>query len=227
MFRSSWKRRTAIPAVAALLVLVTSRTASAQGTWDVAAVGGLFVAHAPVAPDRQSYQDWFRTGVAGVAFGRYLTTNLKLEVEAGGTGVGRQFVQQFVTVPGYNGPYPIGAEAETSTRSLSAVTAWQFFENQWVHPFLAAGVAADFERSSVRVWEQHYYTGDLRAPVSRLVIAPESRSGPETTLVVRGVVGGGAKLYVAERAFIRPDAQISLGTGKQHIAFRIGAGIDF
>jgi hypothetical protein len=41
------------------------------------------------------------------------------------------------------------------------------------------------------------------------------------------VLGGGAKLYFNERAFVRTDARWSFDRQRQNLAMRLGLGIDF
>ena len=188
---------------------------------------GIFAGHAD-DDDHEDYDgDWFHTGVGSVTVGRYFTPHLKVEFDATATGTGTQFIQHYVTVPGVAARYPVGAEAEMSLRSLGAAATWQFYENEWVHPFVFAGLSADFDRSSLRVWQQHYYNGDPRVPGNQILIAEERREGPHTTTRMRGVVGGGAKLYVLEQVFVRADGRVSIGVARQYVAFRVGAGFDF
>jgi hypothetical protein len=149
-----------------------------------------------------------------------------VELEGSVSGEGKQFVQQFVTVPGLGGPFPVGAEVSTSIRSFAGTVTWQFFDNEWVHPFVSAGVSADVEHRSLQVWEQYYYAGDPRLPGGPILVAPEKRKEPTTT-AVRALLGGGVKLYVLERAFIRADGRVSVDGKRQNVAFRAGIGVDF
>jgi hypothetical protein len=112
-------------------------------------------------------------------------------------------------------------------RWIGAHAAWQFFDNQWVHPFVFGGVAAHFERRGVRVWEQQVYTGDPPYRGNQIVLVPGSREQPTNTTSVSGVFGGGAKLYVTERAFFRTDARVGVAPKSQSLSFRAGFGIDF
>jgi hypothetical protein len=114
-----------------------------------------------------------------------------------------------------------------SVRSLATAATWQFFDNEWVHPFVFAGLSADFDRTSVRVWPQHYYTGDPRVPGNQILVAAERHEGPHTTTRMRGLLGGGAKLYVLEHVFVRADGRLSIGARWQGVVFRIGGGVDF
>ena len=214
--------------VTALLLFLHHVPASAQRRWDVAPFGGIVAVNAPVEGETEGYREnWFHTGQWGVTLGWHLATHLKLEIDAAATGTGTQFVQRIVTVPGQAGRYPVGAEAETSVRSLGAQATWQFFDNEWVHPYVFGGVAAQFDRRSVRVWEQNYYGGSPPFHGNQIVLVPEGREGPTTTTRVSGVFGGGAKLYVNERTFFRTEARVAAAPAHQSLSFRAGLGFDF
>jgi hypothetical protein len=211
---------------ACLLVLGMSAPARGQAAWDVAVMAGVFAGHSQAA-ENESHDDWFHTGQGAVIVGRHLTAHLKLELEASATGTGTQYLQRFVNVPGYVVRYPVSAEAESSVRSLAAAATWQFFENEWVHPFVTAGVSADFDRRSVRMFEQYYYPGDPRVPGNRILVAPQGSEGPQTITRTSGQVGGGVKVYVTEQAFVRTEGRVSIGARQQNVAFRVGVGVDF
>ncbi len=217
--------RKTLVSLAGLLIFGLPVASDAQPAWDASAFAGVFAGSVPTPGDARYSDDWFHTGQAGVVVGRHITKHLKVELETGGTGGGRQFVTQFVTVPGLPSQYPISSEVTTSVRSVIGAVTWQFFDNEWVHPFVTAGVAADFERRSIHVWEQRYYSSDPRT--GSVIVAADRREGPETSRVMRGLIGGGAKLYVHERAFVRADGRLSLGANTHSVAFRIGVGVDF
>ena len=200
--------------------------AQAQTAWDITAIGGLLAGYTP-RTDGTGYQDsWFQNAQGGVIIGRHLTPHLKLELEATTTTGGTQFRERTITIPGYPFPYPIGAEVTTSVRSIAGAVTWQFRRNEWVHPFVQAGVSADFDRATVHTWEQFSYGArPPGAPPERIV--EERFEGPTTTRSVRAVLGGGAKLYFNERAFVRTDARWSFDRQRQNLAMRLGLGIDF
>jgi hypothetical protein len=213
--------------VAACGVLVACPSAQAQSAWDAGAFGAVMAVHSAAAADENQYVDWFHMGQFGVAVGRHITRHVKFDVEAAATGTGRRYIERYVTVSGSSAPYPIGAEAETSFRSLTTTASYQFFDNEWVHPFVTAGVTTSVERRSVRVWDQYFYRGDPRLPGNQVLVAADHNGKPKTVLTVQGVLGGGVKLYMSERAFLRADGRASLGAATQHISFRAGLGIDF
>ena len=81
MHRQMW------PAVVLALTL-PSTAAEAQKRWDVSGTAGLFTTHVD-ANDAGGYvEDWDNTVQGAVVFGRYLTRQLKLELEASATSRG-------------------------------------------------------------------------------------------------------------------------------------------
>jgi hypothetical protein len=194
--------------------------------WDTAAVTGVFDGHPSEPPESGSFDRWYHTGTVGLAAGRYLTSMLKLEGEVTFSGEGSRYTLRLVDVPGI-GQRPFSAEQLIHSNGISSALVWQFFENQWVHPFLMAGASLDFNRETVHIWQQTFYRGDPRVPGNE-VIVPDRVEHAATTRAVRGLVGGGAKLYVTPRAFFRTDTRIGIGSHSSgHVSFRLGFGTDF
>ena len=210
------------PTLGLMIALGTTR-AHAQTAWDAAGFAGLFIAHTDADASRSYADDWSNAAQGGAVLGRYLTPHLKLELEASTTTRGVQHTSTPISVPGLSYPYWLYTEVRTSVRSLSGVGVWQFRDNEWVHPFVLAGVSADWDASIINVPPQTY-GGDPRAAVARVA---EGSTEERTDLHVRGVFGGGAKLYFTERAFMRSDLRLTWGPDRQHLAFRAGIGIDF
>jgi hypothetical protein len=211
-----------------LLLVITLVPVSvvAQPRWDVTASTGLFAAHTP-RTGGTGYQDtWLQTVQGGLTLGRYLTPHLKVEVEANAAHAASQFRERLVNVPGYPFPYPTGSEVTTATRSLAAALTWQFRDNEWFHPFVQAGVSGDFDRVTVRTWEQIFY-GDVRGGAPPVRVAEERVEGPTTTTTVRGLVAGGAKVYFTQAAFVRTDARWTFDRERHNVALRLGVGVDF
>jgi hypothetical protein len=198
---------------------------SAAPAWDVAVSGGLFAAHTPRV-STSGYQDrWLHAVQGGAVVGRHLSPHLKVEVEATATTSGTELRERLVTVPGVPYPYPIPTNVTMSTCSLGSALTWQFGRNEWVHPFVQAGLAADFDRETALTWD-YVFSSDPRTGVTptRAVARVE---GPVTTTAIRGVLGGGAKVYMTQKAFVRPEARWHAGRDRHHLAFRLGVGIDF
>lgn len=215
-------RLTCVATVCALVP--TSARAQTDPRWDVAATAGLFTGDWTVDGPVDYRERWTESALGGVVVGRHLTRHLKLEIEASATGEGTQFIARQVTGPGLPRPYPVSSEVFRSTRSIATAVTWQFFDNQWVHPFVQAGVSTDFDRQRERVWPQFFYPGTGVAPVP-LPQELDGRTSTRTT--ARALLGGGVKLYISERAFVRTEGRFTAGERGQHVAFRAGVGIDF
>lgn len=218
-----------------ILFLVTAtathsaaQTAANLPRWDIAVGAGVFVAHPQPLPEIDSYQGWYRSWALSTGAGRYLSPHLKVEGEVTLTGAGRLYGQRDVEVPGFFGPYPILTERVTRTTSASGALVWQFFDNQWVHPFVLAGAALDFDRRTDLTHRQTYYRGEPNLPPREVVVAEESLDHHGIDRVTRAFVGGGAKVYVSSRAFFRADSRLALGSDEsRHVLFRLAFGVDF
>jgi hypothetical protein len=220
-----------VRALACLLVTVTgasAQTATPAPAWDSSALTGLFLGHpGRLAATDSTFDDWYNAGTLAITAGRYLTPHLKAEGEFAISGEGARYVQEFVQVPGA-GLYPIGSEHMVRTHGVSAGLAWQFFDNQWVHPFVFGGVELDFDRTRMHTWAQSYYRGDPRIPGNELRIVEERTVDLGTSRRMRGVIGAGAKAYMTPRTFFRADARAATGgESRGHLSFRLGFGVDF
>ena len=159
--------------------------------------------------------------------GRHLTPHVKAEVELTTSTEGRRYVEHYIQVQGYPYPVPFGSEQFSRVHEIGMALTYQFFDNEWVHPFVQVGAAMDFDRVRSHTWAQSFYTGDPRQPGTQVVAAEETTTGATTTVTARAVIGGGAKFYVTERMFVRTDARFATGARGQHFALRLGVGVDF
>ena len=199
--------------------------------WDTAVMTGVFLGH-PGRLDESdsSFDSWYNTGALAISVGRFLTPHLKAEGEVMISGEGERYVQRLVEVPGVTliQPYPIGSNQFVRTNGVTAGLTWQFFENQWAHPFVFGGMAVDFDRVRVHTWRQSYLRGDPRIPGNEILLAPENTEDLGTSPEVRGVLGAGVKLYVTQRAFFKTDTRVHVGGHNSgHLSFRLGVGVDF
>jgi len=204
-----------------------AQTAAPPSRWDVSGMGGLFLGQPEETSDARQYDRWYNAGTLAITAGRYLTPHLKIEAEGVVSGEGERYVTRLVQVPGAAGPYPISSDQFVRISSVSGAVVWQFFENQWVHPFVSAGASLDFDRERRHTWPQVYYRGDPRIPGNEIPIAIEATEDLGTTRRVRGTVGAGAKVYITPRAFFRSDTRIGLSPRGGHVVLRVGFGMDF
>jgi hypothetical protein len=194
---------------------VTTFVPEAQRRWDAAGfIGWRGVNKSAIAPE---WNEWYDVATFNVSAGHYLTPHVKLDVDLSTTSEGSVYSQDFVTSP-VAPPVVIARDHEFHRTTLAAIVAYQFFENQWVHPFLGIGL------EGIREAEQ----------VESLITSP---IGPRSPLLnresrvrysARPVVTGGVKWYASERAFIRTDLLTSFSTeGVESTVWRFGVGVDF
>ena len=109
--------------------------------------------------------------------------------------------------------------------TVGATAMYQFFDNQWVHPFVGAGAELVRER---------HLAGALPASTIRFSTAVPSLSLPSVPAVdtitysVRPIVTGGFKFYVSPHAFVRTDVRTTLSADRPLAwQWRGGVGFDF
>lgn len=212
--------RFALAVAVALLPVV----AEAQPRWDAAGMAGFLAGRRADGDGSGHHEDWFQALQGGAVLGRYLSPHLKVEIEATATTSGTRYRSAPIAVPGSLYPYWITSEHRTSLRSLGAVVGWQFRDNEWVHPFVEAGVSADVDRIHIHTPEQFYYGDSHGGPPPRIAEASDERS---TTIGASAVFGGGAKVYFSDRGFVRTDARLTVAPGRHNLMFRGGLGFDF
>ncbi len=198
-----------------------ARQSAAPSGWDLGAMAGSLHGR---STDR--YADSYHSPEWRLAAGHYWTPHLKTEIEFGASGEGNRYIQRFLTVPGSATSYPIGAQEFVRTRQGSAKVTWQFLDNQWVHPYLSAGMSFDEERTRTHIYAPISYP-DPRNPSTRIVGPGEHDEAPRTTHRPGLVLGGGAKWYVSPRAFMKTGAQVGLMRRARSITVLAGMGFDF
>ena len=108
--------------------------------------------------------------------------------------------------------------------TLSLVQTYQFRHNEWVHPFIGAGLDLDWERrtvdGSVQVIDSR---GDQPIFFER---AAATRNAPPLHRARVSAIAG-FKAYVARNAFLRTDLRASVTDGLDQVAWRFGFGWDF
>jgi opacity protein-like surface antigen len=219
------------PLAAAVLAaaLLTAGTAAAQqpaisltpadpAQWDIAGHVGWLGADMPGAGTVGDNR--YDTSSAGLSIGRYVTSHLKTEIHGGVTGEGRMYRVEQLPVPG-SPPVFRANQHYFQNATIGAGLFYQFFENQWFHPFAGGGVEALRERERVEVEPPYAFPPGRVPPV---LPAPPP---PRLTYSARPFVATGFKWYVAERAFVRSDVQASFSTrGTTHVVWTAGIGAD-
>jgi hypothetical protein len=118
----------------------------------------------------------------------------------------------------YQPPAPTSSytESVTTPTGYGASVAYQFFENQFVHPYVSVGARVASAYSTTTTYS-------VRAPYQSVITSTGTR------VEVRPVLGGGFKSYFGNgRAFMRSELLTSIDPhGSPHAILTIGAGVDF
>jgi hypothetical protein len=162
--------------------------------------------------------DWNNRWHGGAQFGHYWTEHLKTELEVGLTSEGESWAVYPVYVSGRPGDLRFTNEARRYRDVTASVgQRWQFFRNQWVHPFVGGGIDANHAR--VRREFHTFSPGDATPP--QITRFEERR----WHAAIHGVAG--VKVYFTTRSFVRFDGRIASGQDGQRVVWRVGLGRDF
>ena len=168
-----------------------------------------------------NHEEWHSSLFGGVSAGWHWTPNWKTELDFGASTETNAYRSTSIVIGGH--PAFVPSRLQFSRRTIGISQQYQFFENAWFHPHVAAGVNLTWERR----------TEDFERPV---VIAPfppppgtgERRTeGPLTEFAARPFIAVGAKLYMTERAFFRSDVRFAFRGGLDETLTRFGFGFDF
>lgn len=170
-----------------------------------------------------SYNDWYNRGLQGaVTFGWYRSPHLKTELEASASTRVDFYSSREVFVGSF--PAHVFSEYAFATRRVTLGQQYQFGENAWFHPHLAAGL--DFNWETTRRHDREFLLYDpatrQNRPIQRAVDHPD-----RTDLHVRPFAAVGFKAYVTPRAFVRSDMRVVVYRRIEEVLIRFGVGVDF
>ena len=220
-------------ATCAAAALLWPATGLAQGTggvsltpidlprWDIAGdVGWLSSNKSEIGPD---WNDWYDVATGGASVGRYVTPHLRTELRLAFSGEGRVFHEERIDVPGQAFPSFRLREHHFRATTLGGSVAYQFFQNQWFHPHVAAGLEIVREADRTFAPESRLFPAPSGVPL----FLPAEAGGTTVSWAVRPVVGTGFKWYVNERGFVRTDVRVSIGDKRaSHVVWTAGIGVD-
>lgn len=166
-------------------------------------------------------KDWHSSLFGGLSAGWHWTANWKTEVDFGASSEDNVYRTTRITINGQQAFQP--SWLRFSRRTVGLSHQFQFFENAWFHPHLAAGVNFTWERRTEEFDRSVFYgPGTFYGPV------PDARTeGPLTELTVRPFIGTGVKMYLTTGSFFRADIRFALRGGLDETLTRFGFGIDF
>lgn len=164
--------------------------------------------------------DWYDAFAGQLSIGRYVTSHVKIEIHGGMTGEGRIYRVEQLALPGAP-PAFLAQEHYFRNASVGAGLSYQFFDNQWFHPFAGGGIEVLRERDRV---EMQPPFGPVPGRVLPALPTPPSL---RVTYTARPFVATGFKWYVVERAFVRTGVQASFfNRGTTHVVWSAGVGAD-
>jgi hypothetical protein len=174
--------------------------------------------------DARSYNDWHsQFGVSG-GVGWYWTDHHKTQVDFAATTAASVYSSQ---------PYLVGPQQQTfvttvrsyESQRVSLIQLYQFRRNEWVHPFLGAGIDLVREESSGRDDPIFWYDPVLRQ--SRLA-RDSVRYGDHSKIAARAVLTTGVKAYFSRKVFALTDLRVNVSSHRaEDMQWRFGLGADF
>jgi hypothetical protein len=172
----------------------------------------------------RSYNDWHsQFGVSGGA-GWYWTDHHKTQVDFAATTAATVYSSQ---------PYFVAPQQQTfvttvrtyESQRVSLIQLYQFRRNEWVHPFLGAGLDIVREESSGRDDPGFWYDPLLRQ--SRLARDPV-QYGDQSKVAARAVLTTGVKAYFSRKVFALTDVRVNVSSRRaEDMQWRVGLGADF
>lgn len=213
------KRLSTMFSLSALLALAPDASAqqpvpvTAIGRWDVA--GQLALLNRNKSELGSRWDHWYEAPLIQGSAGHYWTPHFKTELEIATSGQGTIGVEENLRY----------REHMLRESTVGATAVYQFLDNQWVHPFVGAGLEVARERHVA----ESLPSSIERFPTTALPLT--LRPVPAIDNVsysMRPLVTGGFKFYVSQRAFVRTEVRTSFSTDRPlAIQWRGGVGIDF
>ena len=209
-----------------ILLGIGAGTAHAQSApapmpgWEAGASIALIEVN-PEKVDATYYDKWYARGRYAGSIARYWTEHLKTEYEYSWSGEASRFVQDYVTLGGVQ--YPYGREEFHQLQQHSLRMVYQFGDNQWVHPYLSAGVVVDVDRQRVKTPVTYQPNG--RGGV--ILVQNPSDTGDQLRTQAGVTIGGGAKFYMTRNAFFNAGAIGTYTKPTRTISLVAGFGVDF
>jgi hypothetical protein len=174
--------------------------------------------------DTYNDNDWLgHSYVAGGAFGWYWTNHVKTSVDAGWSNQ----VSIYTPVEEQNaaGQPVFGARQWGFRRTrVGIMQQYQFRNNEWFHPFAAAGL--EFVRERTTRQDEPVYAFD---PATRqtIIVRPGRTQSARAEWKTLGAVAGGFKWYFTRRGFFSSEARVTFDRRPDEVILRMGAGVDF
>ncbi|HEY3092917.1 MAG TPA: hypothetical protein VGJ52_07460, partial [Vicinamibacterales bacterium] len=186
----------------------THLTLPTDGKWDAAGQLALLNRN---KQELSRWDHWYSVAAIDGSVGRYWTPHFKTELEVGTAAEGSIDGEESTPVPGLSFPYPRYRDHKLRETTIGATAMYQFFENQWVHPFIGGGVELVRERHVADALPTETIRFSTVVPNARL---PPVAAIDSVTYSVRPLVTGGFKFYVTPHAFVRTEVRTSLSNDR-------------
>jgi len=171
------------------------------------------------------WNHWYSAPAVDGTAGRYWTPHFKTEFEMGTAGAGTIDGEDEAAVPGLSVSFPRYREHTLRESTFGATAVYQFFDNQWVHPFVGAGAELVRERHTADALPAQTLRLSTTVPNQILPALPAIDS---VSYSVRPLVTGGFKFYVSPRAFARLEVRTAFSADRPlALQWRGGVGFDF
>ena len=210
--------------VAMLIFAATPAWATAQTARATLPANDTIIAMSWAGSEHEIRDDrrWHGSLLVAFSGGHYWTDHLKTEVEGSWDSPGREEVYETIQQQG-GSTYAVSDYRARDVR-VGVVQLYQFGRNDWVHPYIGAGVHVVRRVTSLE-----------RLPQSRVIYLPNRSITTEipaasermTAVFAQPVVKAGLKMYVTEKAFFNTEVRFGVRRDLDHVAWRLGVGIDF
>ena len=168
--------------------------------------------------------DWHSQFGVSLAAGWYWTNHHKTEVDIGATTSTTVYTAEQILVAPQQQTFRTTFSSYESQR-VSVTQLYQFRRNEWVHPFLGAGLDIVREQTSRR--DDPLFSYD---PISRQSrpVREAVDYGQRSEILARGVLTAGVKAYLSRTVFALTDLRVGVGSRRvEDVQWRFGLGADF
>ena len=213
--------------IAAILLIAAPDPARAQGTpsprlmrGDISGTVGWVNVN---RGEFETYNNWRSQGAFGLALGWYWTNHVKTEIDGSATTETTVYSSGPVNVS-LGQPLFASSRSTFSSERLGITHRYQFGDNEWVHPFVGAGL--DLVREEISRRDEPLFAYDPITRQSRLV-REGVRHPDRSKVTARAVLSAGLKAYASRQAFVLADVRVGIRRRAEAVQWRIGAGVDF
>ena len=165
---------------------------------------------------------WHGSLLVAVSGGHYWTSHLKTEVEVAWNRSHEGAIYENIAHQG-GVTYALSDYRAHDIR-VGAGQLYQFGRNEWVHPYVGAGVDVVRRERTIDRREQtrSVYLQNRTVPVVIPAILEH-----ETDVFVQPFLKTGLKMYVSDKAFVNTELKLGLRRDIDHVVWKIGMGVDF